>query len=48
MRPVRDPDPTSTAPIGHLTGEAWQGIAAGLLLAVPVWAGILSLVLWAS
>lgn len=42
------PDVTQTSPVGYLTGAAWQGVVAGLLLAVPVWAGIVSLVLWAS
>lgn len=48
MQTVHDADRVTTLPVGHLTGEAWQGVVAGLVLAVPTWAVLIAaVVLWA-
>ena len=46
MYPEHRPDPVSSEPVGYLTSEVWHGVGVGLVLAVPVWALIVSLALW--
>ena len=43
MDQVQQGHPVETAPVGHLTSEALQGLRVGLVLSVPLWA----LIVWA-